>query len=140
MRRRLFRPCGSANNRQRRGAAIVEFAVVLPLLLTLLFGIIDFGWVFLVRQTLTNAAREGARVAVLRTSTVDDVGTRVRQVMAPLGYAEGAQWNYTAAAIDADVQQITVTIGIDDISLTGGFILGGGYDITGTCSMRKEGS
>ena len=126
--------------RNRRGAAIVEFAVVLPLLLLLLFGIIDFGWVFLVRQTLTNAAREGARVAVLRTSTADDVSDRVREVMNPLGYAEGAQWNFTATTIGDEIQTLTVTIGIDDISLTGGFILNGGYDITGTCSMRKEGT
>ena len=43
------------NANRSRAAAIVEFAVVLPLLLTILFGIIEYGWVFMVRQTLQTA-------------------------------------------------------------------------------------
>ena len=35
---------------KRRGAAVVEMAVVTPLLLTLLFGVIEFGWVFMVKD------------------------------------------------------------------------------------------
>jgi len=124
---------------RRRGAAIVEFAVVLPLLLVLLFGIIDFGWVFMVRQTLTNAAREGCRVAVLKTATADDVLDRVREVMSSTGYAEGTDWTVEASEIAAEVQWVRVSIGIDKVSLTGGFILQGGYDLMATSSMRKEG-
>ena len=60
------RVSGRKRVRKARGAAVVEFAVVLPLLLTILFGIIEYGWVFMVRQTLQTAAREGARVAVLQ--------------------------------------------------------------------------
>ena len=44
-----------------RGAAAVEFALVFPLLLIMLFAIIDFGWIFNQQLTLTEAAREGAR-------------------------------------------------------------------------------
>ena len=43
------------------GQAIVEFALVLPLLLTILCGIIDFGWLFYNQLNLDNAAREAAR-------------------------------------------------------------------------------
>ena len=46
-----------------KGQAMVEFALVLPLLLTLLCGIIDFGWLYYNQITLNNAAREGARYA-----------------------------------------------------------------------------
>ena len=44
-----------------RGAAAVEFALVLPLLLIMLFAIIDFGWVLNQQMSVTAAAREGAR-------------------------------------------------------------------------------
>lgn len=45
------------------GASAVEFALVLPMLVLLLFGIIEFGLAFNARVTLTHAAREGARLA-----------------------------------------------------------------------------
>lgn len=124
---------------RKRGAAIVEFAVVLPLLLILLFGIIEFGWVFMVRQTLTNAAREGVRVAVLQTATETDVMNRVRSVMEPIGYVEDVDWFATSSAMDDEVQWVTVTMPIDKVALTGGFILHGGYDLGGTSTMRKAG-
>jgi Flp pilus assembly protein TadG len=48
-----------------RGAAAVEFAVLLPVLLLLVFGLIDFGRALNAQITLTQAAREGARLAAL---------------------------------------------------------------------------
>lgn len=48
-----------------RGAAAVEMALVLPVLLLLVFGIIDFGRMLNAQITLTEAAREGARASVL---------------------------------------------------------------------------
>jgi hypothetical protein len=48
-----------------RGAEVIEFAIVLPLLLLIVFGIVDFGFLFQRYVVLTNAAMEGARVRVL---------------------------------------------------------------------------
>ncbi len=48
-------------HRRERGAAAVEFALVLPLLLALVLGTIDWGYYFFVEQVVVNAAREGAR-------------------------------------------------------------------------------
>jgi Flp pilus assembly protein TadG len=48
-------------SRDERGAAAVEFALILPLLILLLFGIIEFGRGYNAKVTLTHAAREGAR-------------------------------------------------------------------------------
>jgi Flp pilus assembly protein TadG len=45
-----------------RGNALIEFVLVLPLLLTLVLGIIDWGWYFTVREVAINATRQGARV------------------------------------------------------------------------------
>ena len=52
-----------------RGATAVEFALVLPLLLLLVFGIIDFGRALNAQITLTQAAREGARLEALGDSS-----------------------------------------------------------------------
>jgi Flp pilus assembly protein TadG len=48
-----------------RGAALVEFALVAPLLLVVIAGIVDFGFLFQRYEVLTNAAREGARLGSL---------------------------------------------------------------------------
>jgi Flp pilus assembly protein TadG len=65
IRTRLARGC-----RNERGAAAVELALVMPILILLLFGIIEFARVWNVRQTMTDAAREGARVAVVNVGLV----------------------------------------------------------------------
>lgn len=51
--------------RRREGQAIVEFAIVLPILLLLICAILDFGVVLYSQMTVINAAREGARAATL---------------------------------------------------------------------------
>ncbi len=50
--------------RGQEGAAAVEFAILLPILLLLLAGFFDFGWLFYWQHTVTNASRAGARYAV----------------------------------------------------------------------------
>lgn len=53
-----------------RGSAAVEFAIVLPVLLTLLMGIIEFGHAYNAQLTLTQAAREGVRVLAIANDPV----------------------------------------------------------------------
>ena len=60
------------------GAAAVELALVLPLLLLILFGIVDFGLMLNAQITVTSAAREGARAYVF-TDDVDAAEARVAQ-------------------------------------------------------------
>ncbi len=133
-RRRVRRP----DQHRARAGAIVEFAVVLPLLLTILFGIIEYGYVFMVRQTLQHAAREGGRLASLQTSEYPytNVTDRIATIMAPTRVT-----SYTATVTQpADCEEmVTVTVPYDDISLVGGFFGTHGYDLTGSCTMRKEG-
>jgi Flp pilus assembly protein TadG len=63
------------------GAELIEFALVFPLLLFVVLGIIDFGFLFQRFEVVTNAAREGARVAVLPGYSDADVQTRVNQYL-----------------------------------------------------------
>ena len=63
--------------KSQRGAELIEFALIFPLLLLVMLGIIDFGFMFQRYEVLTNATREGARIAVLPGYTTPDVKTRV---------------------------------------------------------------
>ena len=55
-----------------RGVAIVEFAIVLPLLMILLFGIIEFGFIIYNKAMITNASREGARIGIVYRIDLDN--------------------------------------------------------------------
>lgn len=63
--------------RSEHGAELIEMAIVLPLLLLLIMGMVDFGFLFQRYIVLTNAAAEGARVASLPGYTDADVTARV---------------------------------------------------------------
>lgn len=72
-------PVGRRADRDR-GAAAVELALVLPLLLLMLFGIIDFGRMLNAQITLTEAAREGARAVSLGLDPAPRVAAATRGV------------------------------------------------------------
>jgi Flp pilus assembly protein TadG len=56
--------------RDTRGQALVEFALMLPLVMLILIGIVEFGRAWQAKQTLTDVAREGARLAVVGNKTI----------------------------------------------------------------------
>ena len=64
-------------NKRERGAAMIEMALTLPLLLLLSVGVFEFGRAFQTWQVITNATREGARLAVLPGASDDAVTLRV---------------------------------------------------------------
>lgn len=114
-----------------RGAGLAEFALVLPVLLIILFGVIEFGFAFARSQSVEAAAREGGRLASLSSSSTEDVSNRVdltlgstafdgRPVVAisPRGCAgrEGEPVTVTVAA----PYRITIPFVIDrEVTLTG---------------------
>lgn len=71
--------------RSERGAELIETALTLPLILLVVVGIIEFGFVFQKYEVITNAAREGARVLVLPAFGPADAQTRVNQYLAAAG-------------------------------------------------------
>lgn len=68
-------------SRSERGQSLVEFAMVLPLFLVLIFAIVDFGIGFQQHITLTNAAREGARYGITG-KTSKEITNRVKDTAA----------------------------------------------------------
>ncbi len=132
-----------------RGAELVEFALVFPTLLLVMLGIIDFGFLFQRYEVVTNAAREGARVAILPGYGDADVTARVDQYLAAAGLTGTRTVTVGAAApISVGSQCITVrpvTVGYQHNFLFLGPILGlmgGGTltdkTLTATASMRAE--
>jgi Flp pilus assembly protein TadG len=69
------------------GAELIEFALVLPVFLLVTVGIIDFAFVFQQYNVVTNAAREGARLAAVPDATTVDVENRVKAYIAAGGLA-----------------------------------------------------
>lgn len=73
---------GIARRRSDRGAAAVEFAIVVPLLCVLLFGIISYGYMLSFRQAVSQAAAEGARKAAVTLPSVEADERRSRAIAA----------------------------------------------------------
>jgi Flp pilus assembly protein TadG len=110
-------------DRNESGQAMVEFAIVLPILLVLVFGIIQFGITFNRYMTLTDAVRNGSRqAAVSRTSPnpASVAEARVRSAASDLPDAS-----------DATVLQVTVTPH-DPISGSATFVQGGDVTVKAT--------
>ena len=73
-----------------RGAAILQTAIALPIILMICVGIFEFGRAYQTWQVLTNAAREGARVAAVRGTSDLEVETAVRTYLASERLGGGA--------------------------------------------------
>jgi Flp pilus assembly protein TadG len=76
---------GARGVRGRKGQALAEFALILPVLFLLIAGIIEFGRAWNIKQVVTDASREGARYAVVKNASVPNaaaVETKVRERLA----------------------------------------------------------
>jgi Flp pilus assembly protein TadG len=105
--------------RSEEGQAMVEFAMILPILLLLVFGIIQFAIVFNHHLTLTDAVRAGARQAAVSRTFADPAGEAEKRVRAAAA----------GSLTDAD---LTVTVAAKDLS--GGTTFEQGGDVTVTAS------
>lgn len=141
--------------RDERGAELVEFALVLPLLLALFAGIADFGRMFQRLEVATNAAREGARLATLPGYSQTDVESRVRDYMNEgIETSAGSRTsvtrtfvNITPAGGGAAFQAARVVVNYNDSYLILGPIVGllggnasnfGNITLSATSTMRME--
>ena len=108
-----MRQLHNRNRRAQRGAVLVEMALVIPILLFLFVGVVDYGLILREYQVLQNAAREGARLSIQeeycialgkdaaqRTALQDAIRNRVVNYL--------AQERITIAATDVNVNQCTV--------------------------------
>ena len=99
--------------KSERGAELIEFALVFPLLLLIVLGIVDFGFLFQRMEVITNAAREGARIAVLPGYGVADVQARVTN------YVQTGGVPTTATNPVVSVTDVSIPTGAGGPNLTG---------------------
>ena len=134
---RLFR----LYRKQRRAAAVVEFAIVAPLFFLLVFGMIEYGRMVMVQQIITNASREGARSAVLDGATATEVQNNVDEFLEQSSIS-GAEVTITPSdpSTAAFGEPITVTVSIDfaDASWLPSPMYLGGQQMSASTSMRRE--
>ena len=126
----------------QRGTALIEFALVLPMLIVLTFLVVDFGRAFMVKNMLTQAAREGARqMAVLDSQ--DQARTTTKTVA-------------SAAGLDSSLVVVTVTEPVSDhyqVTVSApfqwlypgllrylGIASASSGTLTASCTMRSESS
>lgn len=136
--------------RSERGAELVEFALVLPLMLLVLLGIIDFGLLFQRYHVVTNAAREGARVALLPGYEELDVQARVTQFLTAGGLTEPAvttvlpaQSRDIGGGLCVEVRPVTVQYpySYSAVGAVASYFDGAGFSRSGlqaTAEMRNE--
>jgi Flp pilus assembly protein TadG len=132
------------SNRRRNpesGVALIESAFVLPLLLVLTMGMLDFGRAFHTKSVLDQAAREGARIAVVTSPDADLVTDKVNEVLASSGVtASSVQITGPNAS-----KMVTVTVTTTFTFITPGVfaLVNGNYGNTipmsGQTVMRFEG-
>jgi len=95
--------------RSERGQALLEYAVIFPLLMLLLIGIMEFGVAIMVYDSISNAAREGARYGVIRQHHDDLPGIAAVTRRSMMGLDEGALTiTITPPSPVADVIQVEV--------------------------------
>ena len=124
----------------RRGAAIVETAVVAPLLVLAMFGMIEVGYAFMIKQTVTLASREGARSGALPGATEADVTSAVSAAMTAAhlsGYTLTSNIG-TLGPTDVEIW-VQVSLPLNRATFTGTMLGGGSFDIVGRTTMRREG-
>lgn len=143
---RLCRIC----RRNRAGAAAVEFAIVAPLFFLFVFGIIEFGRMVMVQQVITNASREGARVAVLDGTTeplVDTVvndyldGAGIDTAVSDVSVTAIRQDGTTTSLADSgfgDAINVTVRVPFDEVSWLPTPIFIRGVQLRAATIMRRE--
>ncbi len=144
----------SGNRRRTWGGAVLEAAIIVPILVILAFGMAEYSYYFFVKHTLEGAAREGARNAITPTATNASV---IAAATAQLTAAGGTGWGATIAitntsgtpitnvttvaagtAIEVSVSCTWSSVGVHPLAGLPGDIPGS-KTVVGTCIMRKEG-
>lgn len=106
---RLFRKpalTGVTLAREERGAAIVEMALVLPLFLALLMGVLVYGQYFMLAHSVQQAANDGARAAIVGLDAADRRAVATRAVGRSLQAVAGTH----AVAVSETVESVTVAV------------------------------
>jgi Flp pilus assembly protein TadG len=127
--------------RNRRGAAVVELAFTAPILFLLVFGMIDVGRAVMVQNLITNAARDGARAAVLDGATADAIEAHVIEYLnasSVAGASVAVSPNPITTAGLGDPVSVTVQVPFGSVSWLPASKYFQDATLTATVVMRRE--
>lgn len=130
----------SVRSNNRDGAALVEFAVVAPLMILFTLGLIDMGRMTMVKQLLINASREGARSATLPGATTQSVRSDILDMLESSGVTGSVTLNPTLLSDAAPGTNITVTVQAEanSVSWLGNSPFMSGKILRASTTMRRE--
>jgi Flp pilus assembly protein TadG len=136
---RPLRKLGRQLRRSERGQSLVEFAMVLPLFLIIVFGIVDFGRAYSAYVQLNNGAREGARYGAVGKSS-SEIQARVRAVTSGLNQGDLAISVSGAQGTKGSTITVSTVYDFDFITPIGSFIagLGSSFNLDASSQMRIE--
>ena len=120
---------------------MVELALILPLLLMLTFGIVEYGWMFYCSAQINLAARGGVRAAVRPAAIDSEVRAEVAQIMNQTGWQEDIHYSVTIVDMTAPVGnpvKVSVSVPYDYVGFRLPF-LPVPDAVGGTATMAKEG-
>lgn len=121
------------------GVTLVEFALIVPLLLAIIFATFDLGWAVYANNTVSLAAREGARKGIISSASDESIRTRVRDTATGLPL-EDDDINISRHT-DGGVDYITVTVNYNYSPFTpflGAVFAGGSMTLSGKATMYVE--
>lgn len=136
-----------AKLRVRRGALTVEMAVITPVLLGLIFGVMQVGYAFMVQHALQDAARQGCRTAVLRTRSNQAVTTAIQSLLQQEGFSPSKTTTTilvndvvgnVATAQAGDDICVKVSMPLADVTLFPGFFSNFTGTMQGAVELRCE--
>ena len=101
---------------KQKGLALVEMTLILPFLLLLLLGGIEYGWLFLRSQQITNTARQGARAACVRGASPGAVDALIKQLMISAGMST---YNHTwlINGLDPSTVNLRITVPTSSVAI-----------------------
>jgi hypothetical protein len=118
----------------------VETAVVAPLVVTAMLGMMEIGYAFMICQTVTLASREGCRAGALPGGVLADVEEAVDDTMGAANLTGYTTESNIASLEPTDTEVwVEVSIPFSRVSFTGQLLGGGSFEISSRTTMRREG-
>jgi len=140
----VLRPIVRRPGKREDGQTLVEFALVIPVFLLVLFAIVDFGMAFHAWITVTNSAREGARLGAVRaTSTeieqrVRDTATSLDQLNLGVAVTNAEGQPGESVVVDVSYDYSLMTPLADLLNLISGGVIPATLNLSSTADMRLE--
>jgi Flp pilus assembly protein TadG len=129
--------------RTPRGIAMIEAAILFPVLLMITFAMMEYGWMFLKMQQLNNTTEVAARLAAMPTATNSTVTAQISTMMSAYGMGSSG---YTTTFTPSDVStattgqtvQVQMSITYSHIKVTGTSLIPMPSTISASVTMVKE--